>query len=90
MAQGLGEGEQVSARLTRELSERQRDVIAALGRGEPYKSVAAQLGISESSVDTHRRRAFRNLRVSNLVDAVLRMRGREARRKKHDRQNGRT
>lgn len=61
-------------------------MISALAAGSPYKAIAATLGISDSSVDTYRVRAFEKLGAANLVDAALALRAilrREARERRN-------
>jgi DNA-binding NarL/FixJ family response regulator len=52
------------------LTERELQVLKWLAKGVPTKQIAAQLGISRSSVDTHLRNVFRKLGVNNRGEAV--------------------
>ncbi len=52
------------------LTERETQVLKWLAKGVPTKRIAAELGISRSSVDTHLRNVFRKLRVNNRGEAV--------------------
>jgi two-component system, NarL family, response regulator DesR len=58
------------------LSERERDVLAALGRGLSTKEIAAELHIAEGTVRTLLWRAYVGLRVqgapSERISAVAR------------------
>lgn len=53
------------------LTRRQHDVLRALGRGMPTKSIARELGISEPTVKEHIGALFAVLRVSNRTEAVV-------------------
>lgn len=53
------------------LSPREREVLAALLDGLPNKLIARRLGISEKTVKTHLTRVFRQLGVTDRVQAVL-------------------
>lgn len=57
------------------LSPTQREVMARLVRGLVLKEVAAQLGLSFYTADTHRRRAYRKLRVHTLPEAIRKLPG---------------
>lgn len=52
------------------LTARERDVLAALVDGLPYKLVADRLGISLDTVRTHVRAVYRKLQVHNVAEAV--------------------
>jgi DNA-binding NarL/FixJ family response regulator len=54
----------------RPLSERQREVLAALATGKSNKEIAWQLRISEGTVKVHVHALFRALGVHNRVGAV--------------------
>lgn len=65
------EGEEVGFREPpRPLSERQREVLAALATGKSNKEIAWQLRISEGTVKVHVHALFRALGVHNRVGAV--------------------
>lgn len=51
---------------SRALTDRETVVLSALGRGEPYKAIAARLGISISTVNSYRRRALHKLGVDDV------------------------
>ncbi|HWC00035.1 MAG TPA: LuxR C-terminal-related transcriptional regulator [Bryobacteraceae bacterium] len=52
----------------RGLSEREREVVALLVQGKSQKEVAAILGISVKTVETHRTHIFSKLRIHNLEE----------------------
>ncbi|MBV6406158.1 MAG: response regulator transcription factor [Flavobacteriales bacterium] len=52
------------------LSDREKEVLGLLVRGHSYKMVAASLGLSVHTVDTHIRHIYRKLHVSCLAEAV--------------------
>lgn len=52
------------------LSQREREILAALGRGLRDKEIAAALGISIETVRTHVRNAMRTLRAHTREHAV--------------------
>lgn len=45
------------------LTEREREIAEAVGRGLQNKEIAAELNISKHTVSSHLRRVFRKLRV---------------------------
>lgn len=53
------------------LSPREREVLAALLEGLPNKLIARRLGISEKTVKTHLTSVFRQIGVTDRVQAVL-------------------
>jgi DNA-binding NarL/FixJ family response regulator len=53
------------------LSRRQFDVLSALSRGLPTKSIARELGISEHTVKEHLTGLFQALHVTNRTEAVI-------------------
>lgn len=53
------------------ISPREREVLAALLDGMPNKLIARHLGISEKTVKTHLTSVFRQLGVTDRVQAVL-------------------
>ncbi len=57
----------VQARLSR-LTPRQRDVLGGLVAGKPSKVIAAELGLSPSTVDVHRSRIMERLEAQSLPD----------------------
>jgi putative nucleotidyltransferase with HDIG domain len=54
------------------LSKRQLDVLRLLRDGKRYKEIAADLGLSDSTVRSHTNVAYRRLGVSDRAQAVLR------------------
>lgn len=52
------------------LSPRQREILAALGAGRTTKQIAADLGISVKTVETHRARLMQTLGCRNAVELV--------------------
>ncbi|ANY19737.1 response regulator FixJ [Tsuneonella dongtanensis] len=59
----------VTSRLA-ELSERERAVLGGIDRRLPLKSIAAELGVSESRVNQHVRALKERFEVNNLSDLV--------------------
>ena len=55
---------------TEQLSEREREVLAALARGMLYKEIAVQLHISENTVRTYVKRIYDKLHVQTRTEAV--------------------
>jgi len=53
------------------LSPREREVLAALLEGMPNKLIARHLGISEKTAKSHLTNVFRQLGVTDRVQAVL-------------------
>lgn len=54
----------------RELSPRQREILALVAAGRTSKEIAGQLGISESTVNWHLANAFERLGASSRAEAV--------------------
>ncbi|MFC3340291.1 response regulator transcription factor [Paracandidimonas soli] len=55
------------------LTRREQEVMAYLLRGAANKVIAAELGISQRTVESHRARLFRKMRVRNIVGLVSMM-----------------
>ena len=69
----LGDGANGRARRGAEganLSPRQREILGALGAGRTSKQIAADLGISIKTVETHRARLMESLGCRNAVELV--------------------
>lgn len=68
LADGLGaRGRRAEAA---SLSPRQREILTALGAGRTTKQIAADLGISVKTVETHRARLMETLGCRNAVELV--------------------
>lgn len=52
------------------LSEREKDVLTLLVKGRSYKMIAAELGISYHTVDSHIRHIYEKLHVGSGTEAV--------------------
>jgi FixJ family two-component response regulator len=65
-ADRLEEKEKCLARLT----QREREVIDLVSTGMMNKVIACELGISERTVEVHRRHAFQKLGIRNVVQLV--------------------
>jgi DNA-binding CsgD family transcriptional regulator len=55
------------------LSEREREVVAAVARGEPTKCIAASLGVSAYTVQEHLERACRKIGVRGRKALVAKL-----------------
>ena len=53
------------------LTNRERAVLALVGRGFPNKQIARRLGISEKTVQTHLGNTFQRIGVSDRTQAAL-------------------
>jgi len=58
------------------LTDREKDVLAALAKGYAYKEIAGQLNISFETVRTHLRTIYEKLHVHSRTEAVLKYLGR--------------
>lgn len=56
---------------SRALTPRERQVLGALADGSTSKAVGQALGISSRTVEMHRARIVRKLRVQNMVQAIM-------------------
>ena len=56
---------------TEELSNREHEVLALITQGKRNKEIAAQLVITENTVETHLKTIFKKLCVRNRVEAAL-------------------
>ncbi|GAB2523941.1 response regulator transcription factor [Lysobacter humi (ex Lee et al. 2017)] len=71
--EGAGNGAARAARRAPDataLSPRQREILAALGAGRTTKQIAAELGISVKTVETHRARLMEALGCRNAVELL--------------------
>lgn len=72
----------------KDLSPRQREILALVAAGRTSKEVAAELGISESTVNWHISNVFARLGASSRAEAVaLAMRGDEDRARDGERRS---
>lgn len=55
------------------LTAREQEVAALMVQGEPYKVIAAALGMSSRTVEVHARNIFKKLGVRNQVQAAVRL-----------------
>jgi DNA-binding NarL/FixJ family response regulator len=53
------------------LSDREREVLQLMAEGHSSKSIAAVLGVSPATVDTHRAHLFEKLDLHSIAEAVL-------------------
>lgn len=60
------------------LTPRERDVMSYVATGKPNKIIAAELGVSQRTVEAHRARIFQKMRVRNAVELAHRLLGSEA------------
>jgi DNA-binding NarL/FixJ family response regulator len=57
-----------------ELTDREVDVLAALGRGLSNQAIAGELFIAEATVKTHVSRVLAKLQVTSRMQAAIRAR----------------
>jgi len=50
------------------LTPRERDVMHYVAMGKPNKIIAAELGVSQRTIEAHRARVFQKLQVRNAVE----------------------
>ena len=62
----MREDNPIHARVS-QLTRREQDVMSYLLRGAANKVIAAELGISQRTVESHRAKLFRKLQVRNIV-----------------------
>ena len=65
----LADQAQIQARLDT-LTEREREVMARVVDGEPNKAVAADLGVSERTIEIHRSRVMHKMEAESLAHLV--------------------
>lgn len=61
---------QAAAKLA-QLTDREREVVTAVGQGKPNAEIAAELYMSEATVKTHITRTFSKLDVTNRVQLTI-------------------
>ena len=64
---------------TANLTARELEVLQGLSRGHPYKEIAAELGISLSTVRTYIQRIYEKLHVHSQTEAVMKFAGKRIR-----------
>ena len=52
------------------LTPRERDVMRHVAAGKPNKIIAAELGVSQRTIEAHRARIFQKMEVRNAVELV--------------------
>jgi len=50
------------------LTPRERDVMSYVAMGKPNKIIAAELGVSQRTIEAHRARIFQKMQVKNAVE----------------------
>ena len=50
------------------LTPRERDVMDYVALGKPNKIIAAELGVSQRTIEAHRARIFQKMQVKNAVE----------------------
>ncbi len=55
------------------LTPRERDVMDYIALGKPNKIIAAELGVSQRTIEAHRARIFQKMRVRNAVELAHRL-----------------
>lgn len=53
------------------LTDRERQVMARIGRGRLNKQIAAELGISENTIKAHRRHIMKKMGATSFAELVL-------------------
>jgi len=64
-----------TARVLALLTPREREVLSLIAEGLPTKQIAARLGVSERTAETHIRKIYRKLEVRTRVQALYRAAG---------------
>ena len=59
-----------TATVTCEFTEREREIIELCGKGLIFKEIAAKLGISHNTVNTHKKSIFQKLGIHSKVEMV--------------------
>lgn len=55
------------------LTPRERTVMCQVAIGKPNKIIAAELGVSQRTIEAHRARIFQKMRVRNAVELAHRL-----------------
>ena len=55
------------------LTPRERDVMQYVAMGTPNKIIAAELGVSQRTIEAHRARCFQKMQVRNAVELAHRV-----------------
>lgn len=55
------------------LTPRERDVMDYVALGKPNKIIAAELGVSQRTIEAHRARIFQKMQVKNAVELARRV-----------------
>ena len=56
--------------VTGEFTEREREIIELCGKGLIFKEIAAKLGISHNTVNTHKKNIFQKLGIHSKIEMV--------------------
>jgi len=55
------------------LTPRERTVMSQVATGKPNKIIAAELGVSQRTIEAHRARIFQKMQVRNAVELAHRL-----------------
>lgn len=55
---------------SKQLTPRERSIVALVTQGKRNREIAQTLGVSEATVENHLHRIYRKLGVTNRVEAV--------------------
>ncbi len=53
------------------LTQRQQEVLQCLSQGQSNRQIGTTLGITQGTVETHLKRIYRKLNVTNRVEAAV-------------------